>query len=96
MIALASRNAMFELRLHDSLWRGLSSASGLGGYVELSAEEAEALDEWADNDSGNPEGQKADLARAVAGLIRVAGTVAVVRHGEARPQGGRDIWETSR
>lgn len=80
------------LMMHDSLWLGLRSATGINGDV-LGHEHAGLLNSWADDVCDNPSGQRAALARAVASLITVAGMLAVTQETPAPP---RDFWEATR
>lgn len=81
---------MLTLQLHGSLVSGLQAATGVSfAGPTLDADAAEQLDAWA-NSSDNPTGQRADLARAIAGLIR-AGNGANV--GELPSNAPRGFWE---
>ncbi len=77
MIRLSAPNGMFTLELHESLWRGLTSAVALSPHGSLTAAQAPALIAWANT---LPElSQRADLVRALAALLRCAGELHVLR-----------------
>lgn len=86
---LTAPNGMLALRLHASLAAGLFEAARIDPTVVLGPAHAATLDEWAAT-CENPAGQKADLARAVAGLIRVSVALDVASDTPARSGG---FWE---
>lgn len=88
----ASTPALVVLQMHDSLWSGLRVATGIRDGV-LSHTDAGLLNTWADDVCDNPGGQRAALARAVASLIAVGGTLRVEL--ETRKFSG-DFWEATR
>lgn len=70
---IASPNGAFEMRLHNSLWHGLTGASGICADCQtISTAETDLLKSFAET-CENPSGQKADLARSIAALAHVAG-----------------------
>jgi hypothetical protein len=91
MIELRDTQGMLGVVLHPSLWRGLCDAASLTPEVTntLTLEEATDLDHWANNVCDNPSGQRADLARSVAGLLRVTGSLQVIQN---RSKSG-GFWE---
>lgn len=68
---------MLTLRLDASLVRGIEQMTGVPFNGEIPIEAATTLTDWADN-SENPTGQKANLVRAIAGII-TAGDGALVK-----------------
>lgn len=90
MIELYPSNGMLELHLHSSLFNGLCVAVFGDRRHSLGASDAHKLDEWAAT-CENPNGQKADLARAVAGLLRVAGPM-LARRPQAKAE---DFWSAA-
>jgi hypothetical protein len=77
MITLKAASMPLSLTLHPSLYHVLWKAAGLGKTAALGEGEAKRLDYWADALAENTAGTKADLARSIAGLIRVAGELRV-------------------
>jgi len=68
--------AMFTLTVHQSLGEGIVAAGALNRFQgELTEADAHRLEDWAAFHCDNPHGQRAAFARAVAGLIRLAGGV---------------------
>lgn len=90
-VRLVSANGTIGVALHDSLWRGLVEVTALGNVRDLGQRDAVTLDHWADALCDNPTGQRADLARSIAGLIRVSGGLTVVRL-SGDPSG--DFWSS--
>lgn len=87
MFVLSAPSGALSLALHPSLFRGLCDAVGLE-TTSFGGAEADSLDAWAIG-CDNPSGQRADLARSIAALVRVSGTLAVR---EPAPRGG-GFWE---
>lgn len=80
---LASPNGAFVLRLHESLWAGLTGAAGIqSNTATIGAWEVGKLKKFIDT-CDNPDGQRADLARSVITLAHVAGGLLNVVHQSA-------------
>lgn len=89
MVVLRAENGMLELRLHESLYKGLLQAAGLRNNQVLTDSESDRLERWADT-CDNPSGQRAALARTLANLLRVSRLVVLREVPEHRPGG---LWE---
>lgn len=92
MIELGDTQGMLAVALHASLWRGLCDAANLTPEITntLTLKEATDLEHWANNICDNASGQRADLARAVAGLVKVTGSLQVAQR-TAPASGG--FWD---
>lgn len=92
MIELRDTEGMFIFIMHPSLWRGICEAANLTPEITntLGPEDSIALDHWAEYICDNPSGQRSDLARAVAGLIRVTGSLRITQDNKG---GASNFWE---
>ena len=85
---------MLTLRIHRSFIAGLEKASGVafgnGEGKTLNRDDAARLDDWA-NSYENPTGQRADLARSIAGIVRAGGGATV---GALPSNAPRGFWES--
>jgi hypothetical protein len=82
------KSEMLTLELHPSLARGLFQSADLAMTGSLAGVHADRLISWAAT-CENPVGQKADLARAVAALVRVTDGLKIENE-----QPARGFWET--
>lgn len=79
-----------SLTVHESITAGLERESGVTIAGTLSTEDGRLLGDWADNVCDNPSGQRADIARAIAAIVRAGNGARVVT---AEPMAGGTFWD---
>lgn len=91
MVIFTAPGGEAQLRLHPSLVNGLWREAGIEGRSFVDVGDADKLDHWANEINEFPSGQKSNLARSLASLVRVFGSMSVSTKVESTPSGS--FWD---